>query len=101
MRLDKEKIFLVQTPKTSREVQNGIRIIEELKDSDPPPLAKASKNSLPKGVQIKSDSHSTNLKNYKSKTSNLLLKLSQWNGCSIQNETKLNFIRSLPGHETR
>ena len=25
------------------------------------------------------------------------LRLSQWNGCSIQNEAKLNFIRSLSG----
>ena len=25
------------------------------------------------------------------------LKISQWNGFSIQNETKLNFLRSLPG----
>ena len=48
------------------------------------------------GVQEKSYQPliNNNKLNHKTKTS---LKISQWNGLSIQNETKLNFLRSLPG----
>jgi len=96
---------LVQTLEGTKKDQNKVRITQEIKNSDPL-LANASDNSLLLGAQNNNNinnnnnnnnNHSINLNNNKSNLSKSSLKLSQWNGCSIQNETKLNFIRSLPG----
>jgi len=87
----------IQTQETSRKTQNGIRIKNETRNSDPS-LAIASENPLMKGIlNNNNNSNSINPNNNKSNLSNSSLRLSQWNGCSIQNEAKLNFIRSLPG----
>ena len=87
-----EKNLPVRIPIKNNYVRKEIRI----KTNSDPELAIASQSSMITGVQEKSYHPLINDKKLKHKTK-ISLKISQWNGFSIQNETKVNFLRSLPG----